>query len=125
MVPLNYLSKNNQDERLVVFSFKYKSSKEDVGVWRTGPGRADPVEDDWVAKSRQPSSRSYTLEIKNKGIGSSKSFACRMIELEGLPLIRDAFNSLYRITFNNHESLKWLANFNQTRWLDQIAILLQ
>lgn len=48
-----------------------------------------------------------------------------MIELEGLPLIKEAFSSLYRIAFNNHESLKWLSNFNQTRWLDQIAILLQ
>lgn len=43
MVPLKYLAKNNPEERLVVFSFKYKNGKEEVGVWRTGPGKADPL----------------------------------------------------------------------------------
>ena len=61
MVPLNYLAKNNQEERLVMFSFKFKTGKEEVGVWRTGPGRPDPSEEEWVGKSRLPSSRSYTL----------------------------------------------------------------
>jgi hypothetical protein len=43
MVPLKYLAKNNPEERLVVFSFKYKNGKEEVGVWRTGPGKPDPA----------------------------------------------------------------------------------
>lgn len=61
MVPLNYLSRNNPEERLAVFSFSYKGSKEMISVWRTGPGRPDPSEEEWVAKSRMPSSRSFTL----------------------------------------------------------------
>lgn len=94
-------------------------------MWRTGPGRPDPSEEEWLGKSRLPSSRSFTLEIKNKGIGSSKSLACRMVELEGLGQLRESFASLFRIAFHNHESLKWLANFNQTHWLEQLALLLQ
>lgn len=61
MVPLNYLSRNNPEERLVVFSFSYKNAKDEVSVWRTGPGRADASEDEWVSKSRLPSSRCFTL----------------------------------------------------------------
>lgn len=56
-------------------------SKEEITVWRTGPGRPEPTEDEWISKTRHPSSRLYTLEIKNKGIGSSKSLATKMIEL--------------------------------------------
>jgi len=51
-VPLPYLSKNNPEERLVLMSFSYHNGKEELGVWRTGPGRPDPAEEEWMAKAK-------------------------------------------------------------------------
>lgn len=74
------MSKNNPDERLVTLSFIFNNGKDTIGVWRTGAGRPDPAEDEWIGKSKC-SSNLFTLEIKNKGIGTAKSFASRAVEV--------------------------------------------
>jgi hypothetical protein len=51
-VPFPYLSKNNPEERLVTLSFIFTNGKTNIGVWRTGAGRPDPSEEDWINKSR-------------------------------------------------------------------------
>lgn len=43
-VPLPYLSRMGTDERLIVLSFVYHNGREEVTVWRTGPGRSDHSE---------------------------------------------------------------------------------
>lgn len=47
-----YLSKTNPEERLVALSCVYNNGKDEVALWRTGPGRPDPIEDDWMAKAK-------------------------------------------------------------------------
>lgn len=94
-------------------------------MWRTGPGKSDRLEDEWLNKAKLAHSRFYTIEIKNKGIGTSRSQAAKVIELEGNTFIKDSLNNILRIAYHNHEPGKWLGHFNQTRWLDQIATLLE
>jgi hypothetical protein len=30
----------------------YHNGKEELGVWRTGPGRPDPSEEEWMTKAK-------------------------------------------------------------------------
>ena len=76
-----YVSKSECDERLVVLSFRLDK---EVTVWRTGPGRPDPLEDPGLGKSKMANARFHTIEIKNKGLGTGKSMASRLIEMESL-----------------------------------------
>ena len=46
-----YLSKRGE-ERIIVLSFVYHTGREELGVWRTGPGKADSSEEDWMGKAR-------------------------------------------------------------------------
>lgn len=71
-----YLSKNNKDERLVVLSCVYNNGKDEVALWRTGPGRPDPSEEEWMSKTKQ-SAKVVTIEIKNKASGYTRNLATR------------------------------------------------
>jgi hypothetical protein len=77
---LPYLSKSNTEERLVVLSCVYNNGREEVALWRTGPGRVDPSEDDWMGKAKALK-KIVTIEIKNKGIGTTRSLATRSFDL--------------------------------------------
>ena len=44
-VPIPYLSKNSPDDRLIFLSFTYHNGKEELALWRNGPGRPDPSEE--------------------------------------------------------------------------------
>jgi len=51
-----------------------------VALWRTGPGKMDPSEDDWMGKAKAMK-KIVTIEIKNKGIGTTRSLATRYFDL--------------------------------------------
>ena len=76
IVPVPYVSRSGGDERLVVLSFR---ADKDVKVWRTGPGKPDSLEDQWFGKAKMASNLFYTIEIKNKGLGTGRSMASRLI----------------------------------------------
>jgi hypothetical protein len=80
VVPLRYIGKRNVETRIVVLSYVYSLQNEKVCLWRTGPGAPDPFEEEWVIKART-SANHYVMEIKNKGIGMSKSQATYSVEI--------------------------------------------
>lgn len=80
VVPLKFIGKRNIDTRIVVLSYLYIIQNEKIGLWRTGPGNPDPFEEEWISKARF-STNHYIIEVKNKGIGISKSQAHRFIEI--------------------------------------------
>lgn len=82
-----YLSKNGTEDRLVVLSFVYNNGREEVALWRTGPGRPDASEEEWMTRAKA-NPKIQTIEIKNKGIGSSRSQALRVIEIESILHLR-------------------------------------
>ena len=99
----------------MILSFVYNNGRDEVVVWRTGPGRPDSSEEGWLARAKA-NPKIFTLEIKNKGIGSIRSQATRAIELESLPQLRESFFSIYRLAVNNFDSLKWIAQVTSTKW---------
>lgn len=37
---------------MMVLSLVYHNGKEEVALWRTGPGRGDPSEEQWLAQAK-------------------------------------------------------------------------
>lgn len=107
-----------------MLSFVYNNGRDEVALWRTGPGRADPCEEEWMSKAKS-NPKIQTIEIKNKGIGSARSQASKMIELESLAQLRESFFSIFRLASNNHDSAKWISQMMGTKWYEQVGILLQ
>lgn len=66
-----------------------------------------------------------TIQIKNKGIGSSKSLATRVIDIQNLNQLRDSFYAIYRLAVTSHESQKWITQMIGTKWYEQVGLLLQ
>jgi hypothetical protein len=121
-VPVPYLSKT--EDRLVVLSFVYNNGKDEVAVWRTGPGKPDISEEEWMSKARN-NPKTVTIELKSRGIGSSRSLATRAIDIESLPQLRDSFSSMYRLAVNSHDSTRWLGQLMGTKWYEQVGTILQ
>ena len=66
---------------MIIFSFGYEG-KSSLGFWRSGPGRSDPQEEEWIPKAVK-SKDHLVIEVKNRTLGSIKSMASYCFEMDG------------------------------------------
>lgn len=76
-MPKPFVGKRNQHDRIVLLSYAH-DGKKSVGLWRSGPGKPDPDEVNWVPNAAKKSDH-IVVEVKTKIVGSNKSLAEQMV----------------------------------------------
>ena len=66
------------------------------------------------------------IDIKNKSMGSNKSIATQVVQLDSPFNLRESFNKMIFATLGNQgdQQYKWIVHANSSHWFEQLEILL-